>query len=176
MTESLALEVTARPSAADRHAVGRGLGAYNREAYGRLRGSARWILARDTAGTVQAGAKCELAWGWLYVDWLWVAEGLRRQGLGGRLLAAAEALARGLPVAITAGGAIAEVVPVEAGCISPPGDVMLLTRAMRRVLFDTGMRADMAEAAWQAGQRLPRWRDRAAAFLHELERARGGEG
>ena len=91
-------------------------------------------------------------------------------------MAAAEALARGLPVAITAGGAIAEVVPVEAGCISPPGDVMLLTRAMRRVLFDTGMRAEMAEAAWQAGQRLPRWRDRAAAFLHELERAKGGEG
>ena len=93
MTESLALEVTARPSAADRHAVGRGLGAYNRQAYGRLRGSARWILARDAAGTVQGGAKCEVAWGWVYVDWLWVADGLRRQGLGGRLLAAAEALA-----------------------------------------------------------------------------------
>jgi GNAT superfamily N-acetyltransferase len=94
VTESLALEVTARPSAADRHAVGRGLGAYNREAFGRLRGSPRWILARDAAGTVQGGAKCEVAWGWVYVDWLWVADGLRRQGLGGRLLAAAEALAR----------------------------------------------------------------------------------
>ena len=86
-------------------------------------------------------------------------------------MAAAEALARGLPVAITAGGAIAEVVPVEAGCVSPPGDVVPLARAMRRVLFDAGMRAEMAEAAWAAGQRLPRWGDRAAAFLAELEQA-----
>jgi GNAT superfamily N-acetyltransferase len=94
MVGALVLEVTARPAAADRHTVGRGLGAYNRAAHGRLRGTARWILARDAAGEVQAGAKCEIAWGWVYVDWLWVAEGLRRQGLGGRLLAAAEALAR----------------------------------------------------------------------------------
>ena len=94
MSDRLALEVTARPSAADRQVVGKGLGAYNRAAYGRLRGSARWILARDAEGTVQGGAKCEVAWGWVYVDWLWVAEAMRRQGLGGRLLTAAEALAR----------------------------------------------------------------------------------
>jgi GNAT superfamily N-acetyltransferase len=88
------ITVTARPSKADRHAVGKGLGDYNRAAFGRLRGSERWLLARDADGVVQAGAKCEIAWGWLYVDWLWVAEPLRRQGLGGQLLAAAEALAR----------------------------------------------------------------------------------
>lgn len=86
-------------------------------------------------------------------------------------MAAAEALARGLPVAITAGGAIAEVVPVEAGVVSPPGDVVSLTKALRRILFDAEMRAEMAAAAWAAGQRLPRWEGRAAAFLAELERA-----
>ncbi|MDB5375135.1 MAG: glycosyltransferase family 1 protein [Belnapia sp.] len=86
-------------------------------------------------------------------------------------MAAAEALARGLPVAITAGGAIAEVVPMEAGCVSPPGDVVSLTKGLRRVLFETEMRAEMAEAAWAAGQRLPRWEDRAGAFLAELEKA-----
>jgi GNAT superfamily N-acetyltransferase len=95
VTDGLALEVTAAPAEADRHAVGRGLGAYNRAAYGKLAREERWILARDAAGAVQGGARCELAWGWVYVDWLWVAEGLRRQGLGARLLAAAEALARG---------------------------------------------------------------------------------
>jgi glycosyltransferase involved in cell wall biosynthesis len=87
-------------------------------------------------------------------------------------MAAAEALARGLPVAITAGGAIADLVPMEAGCVSPPGDVVSLTKGLRRVLVDTEMRQEMAEAAWEAGQRLPRWEDRAAAFLAELEAAR----
>jgi glycosyltransferase involved in cell wall biosynthesis len=86
-------------------------------------------------------------------------------------MAAAEALARGLPVAVTAGGAIAELVPVECSIISPPGDTVSLTKALRRVIFDEGLRAEMADAAWAAGQRLPRWEDRAAAFLAELERA-----
>jgi glycosyltransferase involved in cell wall biosynthesis len=83
-------------------------------------------------------------------------------------MAAAEALARGLPCAITTGGAIAEVVPVEAGVRSPPGDDVSLAKALRRVIFDRDLRAAMAEAAWQAGQRLPRWEDRAAAFADEL--------
>jgi glycosyltransferase involved in cell wall biosynthesis len=86
-------------------------------------------------------------------------------------MAAAEALARGLPVAITAGGAIAEVVPVEAGICSPPGDLVSFTKGLRRLLFDAPLRAEMAEAAWQAGQALPRWEDRATAFLAELEKA-----
>lgn len=86
-------------------------------------------------------------------------------------MAAAEALARGVPVAITAGGAIAEVVPVEAGVVSPPGDVASLGKAMRRAIFDTDLRAEMAEAAWQAGQALPRWDSRATAFLEELAKA-----
>ena len=84
-------------------------------------------------------------------------------------MAAAEALARGLPVAITAGGAIADVVPRQAGVIAPPGDVTSLSRAMRRPIFDTALRAEMAEAAWKAGQALPRWPDRADAFLAEMD-------
>jgi glycosyltransferase involved in cell wall biosynthesis len=86
-------------------------------------------------------------------------------------MAVAEALARGVPVAVTAGGALAELVPVEAGVVSPPGDVVSLGKAVRRPIFDTALRAEMAEAAWQAGQHLPRWEDRASAFLRELEQA-----
>ncbi|EHM02098.1 glycosyltransferase, group 1 family protein [Acetobacteraceae bacterium AT-5844] len=87
-------------------------------------------------------------------------------------MAAAEALARGLPVAITAGGAIADVVPQAAGIIAPPGDITSFSRAMRRPIFDTALRAEMAEAAWKAGQSLPRWTDRAQAFLAEIEAAK----
>lgn len=86
-------------------------------------------------------------------------------------MAAAEALARGLPVAITAGGAIADVVPKDAGVIAAPGDHASLSRAMRRPIFDTSLRAEMAEAAWRAGQKLPRWTDRATAFAAELDAA-----
>jgi len=86
-------------------------------------------------------------------------------------MAVAEALARGLPVAVTAGGAVAELVPAEAGAVSSPGDVVAFSKALRRMIFDEAMRREMAEAAWQAGQRLPRWEDRAAAFAAEIERA-----
>lgn len=79
-------------------------------------------------------------------------------------MAVAEALARGVPVAMTAGGAVADLVPVEAGVMAQPGDAVGLGKALRRILFDHAMRAEMADAAWRAGQRLPRWADRAAAF------------
>ena len=82
--------------------------------------------------------------------------------------AAAEAMARGLPLAITSGGAIAEIVPEAAAVVAAVDDHNSLSRAMRRPIFDTALRADMAEASWQAGQALPRWPDRAAAFLKAL--------
>jgi GNAT superfamily N-acetyltransferase len=47
------------------------------------------------ADALVAGLSGYTAWGWLYVQWLWVAEGQRRQGLAGRMLAAAETEASG---------------------------------------------------------------------------------
>lgn len=92
----------------------------------------------------------------------------RWEGYG---MVAAEAMARGLPLAITAGGAIAEVVAPGSAIVSPVDDVMSLSKGMRRPIFDTALRAEMAEASWQGGQRLPRWEDRAAAFRAELDKA-----
>jgi glycosyltransferase involved in cell wall biosynthesis len=92
----------------------------------------------------------------------------RWEGYG---MAAAEAMARGLPLAITAGGAIAEVVAPGSAIISPVDDVASLSKGLRRPIFDAELRAEMAEAAWQGGQRLPRWADRAAAFRAELDKA-----
>ncbi len=76
----------------------------------------------------------------------------------------AEALRRGLPVAVTAGGAAAELVSPEVGVTCHPGDWESLSKAMRRLVFDRALRADMAEAAWQAGRALPSWAAQAAAF------------
>jgi glycosyltransferase involved in cell wall biosynthesis len=92
----------------------------------------------------------------------------RWEGYG---MAAAEAMARGLPLAITAGGAIAEVVVQGSAIVSPVDDHMSLSKGMRRPIFDRGLRAEMAEAAWLGGQALPRWTDRAAAFRAELDKA-----
>jgi glycosyltransferase involved in cell wall biosynthesis len=84
-------------------------------------------------------------------------------------MAAAEALARGLPLAITAGGAIADVARPGTAIVAPPGDADSLSRGMRRPIFDRALRAQMAEAAWAAGQALPRWGDQAALFSSLLD-------
>lgn len=52
------------------------------------------LVRRDAEGRVVAGLVAELALEWLFVEKFWVDENLRGQGLGGRLLAAAEDWAR----------------------------------------------------------------------------------
>jgi len=55
------------------------------------------ILIRNEAGEIQGGLISSTYWGWLEVNILWVAEGLRRLGYGRTLLrmAETEAKARG---------------------------------------------------------------------------------
>jgi len=53
-----------------------------------------WIFGREPGGAVQAGVRYLLVFDWLFVHWLWVAEGYRRQGVGSRLLMEAEEAAR----------------------------------------------------------------------------------
>jgi GNAT superfamily N-acetyltransferase len=48
------------------------------------------ILARDGRGEVVAGLYGHTVWGWLQVKYLWVSQGLRRSGLGRRIMEAAE--------------------------------------------------------------------------------------
>ena len=73
----------------------------------------------------------------------------------------AEAMARGLPIVCTTGGAAAETVPYDAAIKVPPGDERAFTLAVQRILHDAGLRRRIAEASWAAGQRLPRWEDTA---------------
>ena len=77
----------------------------------------------------------------------------------------AEALRRGLPVAVTNGGAAADLVAPDVGVVVQPGEDEQLSKAMRRLIFDKTLRADMAEAAWRVGQSLPGWPAQAAIFV-----------
>ena len=52
------------------------------------------IYARDESGAVQGGLTGSSCYDWLFVKWLWVAEPFRSQGIGSRLLARAEEVAR----------------------------------------------------------------------------------
>lgn len=52
------------------------------------------LLLRDEAGALVAGLNGVVHWRWLYIRHLWVAPDARGQGLGTRLIAAAEAAAR----------------------------------------------------------------------------------
>ncbi len=74
----------------------------------------------------------------------------------------AEAMARGLAIVTTTGGAAADTVPDGAAIKVPPGDAPALARAIAGFLTDQADRRRHADAAWTAGQRLPRWADTAA--------------
>ncbi len=83
-------------------------------------------------------------------------------------VAIAEALRRGLPVAVTSVGAVPTLVGPEAGAVCAPGDIEQLAKAMRRQIFDRPLRHDMAEVAWQSGQSLPSWNEQAARLATAL--------
>jgi glycosyltransferase involved in cell wall biosynthesis len=79
-------------------------------------------------------------------------------------MAVAEALKRGLPVAVTSGGAAGALVSQDAGAVVTPGDHNTLSKSLRRMIFDIGLRRAMADAAWHIGQTLPEWRAQAEKF------------
>jgi len=83
-------------------------------------------------------------------------------------MAVADALRRGVPVAVTSGGQAAALVEPKAGVVCPPGDHDGLSKALRRIIFDPMVRAEMREGAWAIGQTLPAWHTQAAALLAAL--------
>ena len=86
--------VTATPTAAELETIGGNLTAFNESDIGPADRLALAVLLRNEAGTVLAGISGYTAWGWLYVQWLWVAESERGQGVAGKMLVAAEGEAR----------------------------------------------------------------------------------
>ncbi len=91
----------------------------------------------------------------------------RYEGYG---MVLAEAMARGLPIVTTTGGAAALTVPNGAGIKVPPDDALALSGALRRAIESAELRAQLAEASWRAGQSLPRWDETTRIILDVLER------
>jgi glycosyltransferase involved in cell wall biosynthesis len=85
-------------------------------------------------------------------------------------MAFAEALARGLPIVASAGGATASTVPEAAGLFVPPGDSDALAAALQRLLSTPAELQRRADAAWAHAQHLPRWRDAALKISAVLEK------
>lgn len=83
-------------------------------------------------------------------------------------MALAEALARGLPIVASSGGAVAETVPPDAGLLVLPGDAPALVSALRRILTEPRLRQRLRDGALLARERLPRWTDTAAAIERAL--------
>ena len=83
-------------------------------------------------------------------------------------MAIAEAMKRGLPPVVTAGGAAGNLVTPDSGCICPPGDRDQLSKSLRRLIFGVDLRQEMAGQAWQVGQTLPSWNTQAALFAQAL--------
>ena len=88
-------------------------------------------------------------------------------------MAYAEAIAHGLPVIGTTGGAIAETVPRDAAILVPPGDVTALSMALRHLLTDQPKRRAMSEAAWAVAHLLPSWEQAVTVFEDALHRLQG---
>jgi glycosyltransferase involved in cell wall biosynthesis len=82
----------------------------------------------------------------------------RYEGFG---MALAEALAHGLPIVTTTGGAAAETIPDAAALKVPPDDVDALRSALRSLIVDPPLRARLSDESWRAGQSLPGWEDTA---------------
>ena len=88
------ISITDTPSPEELAVIGGRLAAFNDADVGPAKRKSLVVVVRNEAGEIAGGISGYTAWGWLYVQWLWVAETARGQGLAGRMLAAAEEEAR----------------------------------------------------------------------------------
>ncbi len=70
--------------------IGGGLSDYNTQQAGDDAGENLCFVVRDAEGEIAGGVIGATYWGWLYINLMWLREGLRGQGLGAELLAKAE--------------------------------------------------------------------------------------
>ena len=86
----LRLSLEDNPAWEDRETVDSSLGAFNAAFIGDSRYSYFGIFMRDENGAIHAGLVGHCYAGWLFIALLWVEAGLRRSGIGTRLIVEAE--------------------------------------------------------------------------------------
>ncbi|TAH50544.1 MAG: glycosyltransferase [Betaproteobacteria bacterium] len=79
-----------------------------------------------------------------------------------------EAIAAGLPILTTTGGALADTLPAGAGIGVPPGDVDALAEALGRLLQDGELRLRLRDGARRERDRLREWSQAGAEFAAAL--------
>jgi len=88
-------------------------------------------------------------------------------------MALAEAMTHGLAIVASSGGAVDDLLPMNAALKASPGDVSALSAALGRAITETPLRRSLSDAAWEAGQGLPRWDDAARIVAGVLTAATG---
>lgn len=91
------LEISTNPADEDLKLLHKRLSDFNDSDVGPEARTPLAVFVRDKDGNLTGGISGYTAWGWLYMQWLWVDESMRGQRLAGRMLAAAEqeAITRG---------------------------------------------------------------------------------
>jgi glycosyltransferase involved in cell wall biosynthesis len=141
-----------------------GDGTRDRDAVARLEADIVRFHLGERIAVLGAVADARLAELYAGADMFTLAS--RYEGYG---MVFAEAIARGLPVIGTTGGAIAQTVPAGAGVLVPPDDAPALAKALRRAIENPGERRRMAAAARQAARELPTWQESAKTFARVLD-------
>lgn len=88
-------------------------------------------------------------------------------------MAAAEAIARGLPVISTRTGAIPQIVGDRGGRLVDAGDIDGLARVLTEIIGNPGLRSHLRQGALDAARKLPSWDsavDTVAAAMDRIER------
>ena len=86
----LSFDLESQPAQSDVSVLEHGLFAYEEARLGDPEHGHFSIFVRDPVGRVRAGADCHAMWRRLFLKTLWVEEGLRRRGLGKRLMDSVE--------------------------------------------------------------------------------------
>ena len=91
---AVGLSLTDNPTSTELTAIGDNLTAFNEADVGPAGRRPLAVVLRDGDGAIVGGLSGYTAWGWLYVQWLWLAEEQRGAGWAGRMLVTAEDEAR----------------------------------------------------------------------------------